>query len=168
MRKLWLGLLLSLLALPAHAQSTVRVCVMTSSTHCEPVTSGSPLPVTGSFSATTSGFVQSTASGIGTPISVTTGGVTGTIPTGTSPTATEVIATNVGTTNGAYCQTGASATTSSQYIAPNGGWFAFALGSPAATQLTCITGTSTTDGQHGGRLAVCRQVRAEAADQAAA
>jgi hypothetical protein len=61
MRKIWLGLLLSLLALPAHAQSTVRVCVMTSSTHCEPVTSGQPLPVTGLFSATTTGFAPSLA-----------------------------------------------------------------------------------------------------------
>ena len=73
----------------------------------------------------------------GTPISVTTGGVSGTLPTGAV-----VVATNVGTTNGAYCALGASATTASQYIAPNGGWFAFTVG--GSTQLTCITSTSTT------------------------
>lgn len=96
------------------------------------VSVANPLPVSGSFSA--SSF---TATSTGTPISVTTGGVTGTLPTGAV-----VVATNVGTTNGAYCALGASATTSSQYIAPNGGWFAFTVG--ASTQLTCITSTSTT------------------------
>src|ERR1019366_5189945 len=55
---------------------------------------------------------------------------------------TVVVATNVGPTNGAYCAPGASSTTSWQYIAPNGGWFAFTVG--AATQLSCITSISTT------------------------
>jgi hypothetical protein len=90
--------------------------------------------ITGSISASLSGF---TAASTGTPISVTTGGVTGNLPAGTV-----VVATNVGSTNGAYCALGASATTASQYIAPNGGWFAFTVG--ASTQLTCITSTSTT------------------------
>lgn len=87
-----------------------------------------------SVSASITGF-RPTA--YGTPIAVTTGGVTGTLPAGS-----EVVATNVGTTNGAYCQLGGTATTSSQYIAPNGGWFAFAISGD--TQLTCITSTSTT------------------------
>lgn len=87
-----------------------------------------------SVSASISGFAPATT---GTPISVTTGGVTGSLPAGEV-----VVATNVGTTNGAYCKLGASATTSDQYIAPNGGWFAFTVG--ANTQLTCITSTSTT------------------------
>jgi hypothetical protein len=86
-------------------------------------------------SASVSGFLPVSH---GTPISVTTGGVTGTLPTNTG----EVIATNVGTTNGAYCALGASATTSDQYIAPNGGWFGFTV--TGSTQLTCITSTSTT------------------------
>ena len=81
-----------------------------------------------------SGFAPATT---GTPISVTTGGVTGTLPAGAV-----VIATNVGTTNAAYCKLGASATTADQYLSPAGGWFAFTVG--AATQLTCITGSSTT------------------------
>lgn len=72
----------------------------------------------------------------GTPISVTTGGVTGTLPTGAV-----VVASNVGATNGAYCKLGASASTSDQLIPPNS-WFAFTVG--ANTQLTCITSTSTT------------------------
>src|SRR6185436_14012124 len=83
----------------------------------------------------TTGFptIQTT----GTPISVTTGGVTGTLPSGAV-----VVASNVGTTNIAYCKLGASATTSDIPLAPNGGWFAFTVG--ASTQLTCITSTSTT------------------------
>lgn len=72
----------------------------------------------------------------GTPISVTTSNSAGTLPTG-SPI---VIATNVGS-NTAYCAIGASATTSSQYI-PSGGSFPFIV--IGATQLTCITSTSTT------------------------
>lgn len=87
-----------------------------------------------SVSASISGFAPATT---GTPISATTGGVTGSLPAGAV-----VVATNVGTTNGAYCKLGASSTTSDQYIAPNGGWFAFTVG--ANTQLTCITSTSTT------------------------
>jgi hypothetical protein len=78
-----------------------------------------------------------TAASTGTPISATTGGATGTLPAGAV-----VVATNVGATNGAYCALGAAATTASQYIAPNGGWFAFTVG--VATQLTCATSTSTT------------------------
>lgn len=90
--------------------------------------------VNAAVSASITGFptLQST----GTPISVTTGGVTGTLPTGAV-----VVASNVGATNGAYCKLGASATTSDQLIPPNS-WFAFTVG--AATQLTCITSTSTT------------------------
>lgn len=88
-----------------------------------------------SVSASITGFP--TTQTTGTPISVTTGGVTGTLPSGAV-----VVATNIGTTNAAYCKLGASATTSDQYIAPNGGWFSFTVG--AATQLTCITSTSTT------------------------
>lgn len=79
------------------------------------------------------GFTPATT---GTPISVTTGGVSGTLPAGIT-----VIASNVGATNIAYCKLGASATTSDQAIQP-GSWFAFTPGS--ATQLTCITSTSAT------------------------
>lgn len=100
-----------------------------------PISAANPLPITGSFSATTTGFPGTTQT-TGTPISVTTGGVTGTLPAGT-----EVVASNVGSTNGAYCKLGASATTSDQLIPPNS-WFGFTVGSN--TQLTCITSTSTT------------------------
>lgn len=95
------------------------------------------LCVNAAVSASITGFPTSQSTG--TPISVTSsaGGVAGTLPTGAV-----VVATNVGTTNGAYCKLGASATTSDQFIAPNGGWFAFTVG--ASTQLTCITSTSTT------------------------
>ena len=96
-----------------------------------PVTNANPLPVNASFAVT--GFAPAS---VGTPISVTTGGVTGTLPAGTV-----VVASNAGATNTAYCALGASSTTAQQPIPP-GGWFAFTVG--AATQLTCITSTSTT------------------------
>lgn len=99
------------------------------------ISTAHPLPVSASVSASISGFPTSQTTG--TPISVTTGGVIGSLPTGNV-----VVATNVGTTNAAYCKLGASATTSDQYIAPSGGWFAFTVG--ANTQLTCITSTGTT------------------------
>ena len=72
---------------------------------------------------------------VGTPIVVTTSGVTGTLPSGTV-----VVASNVGS-NTAYCALGASSSTAQQPI-PAGGWFAFNVGS--ATQLTCLTSTGTT------------------------
>jgi hypothetical protein len=37
---------------------------------------------------------------------------------------------------------GASSSTAQQYIAPNGGWFAFSVG--AATQISCVTAAGTT------------------------
>ena len=96
-----------------------------------PVTNANPLPVNASVAVT--GFAPAS---VGTPIGVTTGGVTGTLPAGTV-----VVASNAGATNTAYCALGASSTTAQQPIPP-GGWFAFTVG--AATQLTCITSTSTT------------------------
>ena len=101
-----------------------------------PITGSNPLPVSGTFSASLSGFQPSASGAYGTPISVTSSGVTGTLPTGAV-----VVATNTGS-NIAYCELGASATTSGQPIAASGGWFAWTVG--LATQLTCITSTSTT------------------------
>lgn len=119
---------------PAVAQAPVTLWCYTGTPptpqNLAPCTGLNPFPVTASIS----GFAPVTT---GTPITATTGGVTGSLPAGAV-----VVATNVGTTNGAYCKLGASATTSDQYIAPNGGWFAFTVG--AGTQLTCITSTSTT------------------------
>lgn len=135
LKRFLLGALAALcLVSQVAAQSSVLPYWINSSGVKVPTGSGNPLPVTGTFSATLSGFAPATT---GTPISVTTGGATGNLPAGAV-----VVATNVGTTNGAYCKLGASATTSDQYIAPNGGWFAFTVG--ANTQLTCITSSSTT------------------------
>lgn len=133
----FLAALFALAPTQAHAQASVVIYCYNGATPniTVPCSTGTPLPVSASVTASITGFpsIQST----GTPISVTTGGVTGTLPTGTV-----VVATNVGATNGAYCKLGGSATTSDQYIAPNGGWFQFTVG--ANTQLTCITSTSTT------------------------
>lgn len=128
----------------SQAQTSNAIVVSSCGTPPNTYTAGTSRPITqdtngngcsaASVSASISGFAPATT---GTPISVTTGGVTGTLPAGAV-----VVASNVGTTNTAYCKLGASATTSDQPIAPNGGWFAFTVG--ANTQLTCITSTSTT------------------------
>lgn len=148
MKRLVLALLLSLFATCAWSQrvQTPQNAAIVCAYNLSPptLTSGwfgyaqcdntGKLSVNASVSASITGFptIQST----GTPIAVTTGGVTGTLPTGAV-----VVASNVGATNGAYCKLGASASTSDQLIPPNS-WFAFTVG--ANTQLTCITSTSTT------------------------
>lgn len=134
----WLAFLalLGALLFPAEgsAQAPVKLCITTNGVNCIPVDSSNPLPVTGALSILAGGFPGTQTTG--TPILVTTGGVSGTLPAGLV-----VVASNVGITNAAYCKLGALATTSDQYIGP-GGWFAFTVGT--ATQLTCITSTSTT------------------------
>jgi hypothetical protein len=117
----------------SNADGRVDMC-LNGSSQAVPCSVTNPLPVNASVSASITGFP--TTQSTGTPISVTTGGVTGTLPAGTV-----VVASNTGATNNAYCKLGASATTSDQLIPPNS-WFAFTVG--AATQLTCITSTSTT------------------------
>lgn len=116
---------------PNTIGNSVAVCDPWNPQRCAQPDASGNLPITGSFSA--AGF---TPAATGTPISVTTGGVTGTLPAGAV-----VAAFNVGTTNTAYCKLGASATTSDIAIPP-ASWFAFTVG--AATQLTCITTSGTT------------------------
>jgi hypothetical protein len=103
-------------------------------------TPSNPGRVSGSFSASFSGFQPSASGSVGTPIAAQTTVTTGS--TQSLPSGTVVIVSNVGVTNIAYCQLGAAASTSSQPIAPGGGWFAFTVGS--ATQLTCVTSSGTT------------------------
>lgn len=147
MKKLFL-LALSILAFPTLATNeakaqTCRVVAAALAGGTLPVDSQSVLRCLQTGELVTSAAVSASITGFpttqstGTPIAVTTSGVTGTLPTGAV-----VVATNAGTTNAAYCKLGASATTSDQFISPNGGWFAFTVG--ASTQLTCITSTSTT------------------------
>ena len=115
-----------------QAQQQVRICT-DATPFCAPVTSGNPLPVSASVSASITGFAPAA---YGTPIAVTNSNTTGTLPAGAV-----VVAYNVGATNTAYCALGGTATTSDVAIPPNS-WFAFTVG--AATQLSCITSTSTT------------------------
>ncbi len=144
MKKLLPALVIAALSLaawsaPANAQGTATsLCIwsinsISGQLACVPVDGTNPLPV--SASASISGWPGSTQT-TGTPISVTTSGVTGTLPSGAV-----VLATNVGTTNTAFCKLGASATTSDTPIFPNSS-VSFTVG--ANTQLTCITSTSTT------------------------
>lgn len=134
--------LLAFAAVPSQAQMAVPIATCgtlsaslnTAIPHALYMDTSGNLCTAASVSASITGFPTSQSTG--TPISVTTGGVTGTLPAGAV-----VVASNVGATNNAYCKLGASATTSDQMIPPSS-WFAFTVG--AATQLTCITSTSTT------------------------
>lgn len=96
-------------------------------------TSTCQVPTGGTFTASLAGFRPTVYA---TPITATTSGVTGTLPAGA-----QVVATDTDASNPVYCALGASASTSSQYIAPGGGWFGFAVSGD--TQLTCITATGT-------------------------
>jgi hypothetical protein len=88
----------------------------------------------GTLNANVFGFNPTAA---GTPLAVSTGVSAAALPAGVT-----VVATNVGGSQGAFCALGASSSTAQQYIAPNGGWFAFSVG--AATQISCVTASGTT------------------------
>lgn len=142
MRKLvGLGALLCALAFSPHVHAApyptnaqdVGVCDPNAPSHCLAPKANGSIDVNASVSASVTGF-RPTA--YGTPLSVTTSSGAATLPAGA-----EVVATNTGAT-AAYCALGATATTSSQYIAPSGGWFGFAISGD--TQLSCITASSTT------------------------
>lgn len=115
--------------IPAASFAQVQPVCVVADGRC--ASAANPLPVNASVSASITGF-RPTA--YGTPFTATTGGVTGTLPAGA-----EVVVSNTGAVT-AYCQLGASATTSSQPV-PAGGWFGFAISGD--TQLSCITASST-------------------------
>lgn len=103
-----------------------------------------PLQITGTFSAALGGFTPSASGARGTPVAVTTGDSSGTLPTGTV-----VDVSNVGS-NPMYCNVnGVAATTADKLIASNS-WFEFTI--PAGvTVLHCIaTGGSTAANTVGG------------------
>jgi hypothetical protein len=141
MKKILLALFLLLIPVAAQAQQakvvascgTLPLSYPAGSTQYDTVDVNGNTCISGSISASTSGFAPANT---GSPISVTTGGVTGTLPSGAV-----VAAFNIGATNTAYCKLGASSTTNDIAIQPNS-WFAFTVG--AATQMTCITSASTT------------------------
>jgi hypothetical protein len=106
-----------------------------------------PLP-SGAATAANQVAAGFSPSAVATPVAATFAGATGTLPSGAV-----VVAANVGTTYGAYCNLGPSTSTSAQYIAPNGGWFAFGNPTSSATQITCQTpasGNTTTVNLVGG------------------
>lgn len=143
------GAALMSLGLAAHAQpvvppETTANCAFNSSlptlisgqmgrVQCD---STGHLLVAASVSASITGFQPSVSGTFSAPLSVSNVSASVTLPTGAV-----VIVTNTGAT-AAYCALGASATTASQYIGPAGGWFAYTVGS--ATQLSCLTASSTT------------------------
>src|SRR5678816_1067367 len=81
-------------------------------------TSGGKLDVNATVNASVGGFHEEL---VLSPITATTSGVSSSAFTAGKT----VVVTNAGTTNIAYCQLGTTSSTSSQPIAPNGGWFAF-------------------------------------------
>jgi hypothetical protein len=107
----------------------VEVCNPNAPSQCLAPDAGGSLPI----SASVTGFAPAAT---GTPITATTGGVTGTLPAGAV-----VLVQNTGSTNVAYCKLGASATVDDIAIPPQS-TVAFTRG--VATQLTCITSASTT------------------------
>lgn len=120
----------ALLSFSAEAQQTTRPQFYNAQGQTVYVSSANPWPVTGSFSA--AGFTPATT---GTQLVADTNGETGSLPAGAV-----VAVFNTSTTIPAYCKLGASATTSDMLIAPSS-WLALTVG--AATQLTCITSSST-------------------------
>jgi len=101
-----------------------------------PVSSTNPLPVTGSFAATLSGFQPGSA--YATPLSVSTTSSRVALPAGTV-----VVVYNTGAA-AAYVQLGGSnvAATTSNDVVPAGGWMAFDPGTN--TYLAAITASGTT------------------------
>jgi len=116
--------------------SSFSICTVTgtppASGSCTPVSAAAPLPVDATVNASVTGFEPAST---GTAIVAATVAATGTLPAGAV-----VVASNTSTTIPAYCKLGATATVADQLIAPSS-WFAFTVG--GATQLTCITATST-------------------------
>lgn len=99
---------------------------------CIPVSATNPLPVDATVNASIAGFEPGAT---GTPVAADIDGDTQTLPAG------QVVAVfNKSTSITAYCNLGASATVNDAAIPPSS-WFAFTVG--AATQITCITASST-------------------------
>lgn len=154
----WIGLAWLIAALPAYGANNfptpdgarvpgeVLMCVNGSGQAVPCGTSGTPLQVAGTLTASLGGFTPSASGARGTPITVTTSDSSGSLPTGAV-----VIVSNPGA-NPEFCNVnGVAATISDQPIAAGAGnWFAFTIPS-GVTVLHCIaTGGSTTANMLGG------------------
>lgn len=144
-----IGIALALFAFGTQAvlaQSSVLPYFYNASNAKTPVGTNSPLPITGSISASLAPFTPGLSGARGTPLTVTTSDSSGNLPTNTG----SVIVYNVGS-NPMYCNVNAiAATVADQYISASGGWFNFGIPS-GITTLRCIaTGGSTTANTAGG------------------
>ena len=145
MKKLLLGLFLLLpiaASLPAKAQSlVVQTCGTLPKAYAPGATRDDTVDINGNkciSGSISASFASFHLASVLTPLTATTSSqASSTFTAGQT-----VVVTNIGTTNFLYCQPGATATLSSQPIAPNGGWFAFATTSE--TTIACLTSTSTT------------------------
>ena len=103
-----------------------------------PVSASNPLPVTGSFSATLSGFAPGSA--YATPLGVSTTSARVALPAGSV-----VVVYNTGA-SAAFVQLGGAAvtaTTANDVVAP-GGWTAFTVGTNSFLAAVTSSGTGTT------------------------
>ena len=158
---LWAGALalaLSLACVPAKAQNQwptpggarangmVGMC-LNGTGKAVPWSSGTcagALPVTGSFSATISGFLPSAAGARATPLSVGVSDSSGSLPTGAV-----VDVSNVGS-NPIFCNVNnVAATTADKLIAPNS-WFEFTVPAGVNTLHCIATGGTSTANMVGG------------------
>jgi hypothetical protein len=122
----------------------VVMCINASS-YAVPCSSGTPLPISGTITASLGGFTPSTSGARMTQLAVTTADSSGNLPTG----AVAVIS-NTGTTNPMYCNVNGVAATTSDQLIPISSWYAFTVPS-GVTMLHCIaTGGSTTANGVGG------------------
>ena len=129
------SLLFFILTTPAFA-SDIYINPSTPVVNGAAVSTGNPMPISGSISTSVSGFAP--GSSYSTPLSVSNSSSRVALPTGTV-----VVVYNTGTV-AAYVQLGngsVTATTSNDVIPP-GGWMAFTIG--ANTNLAAITASSTT------------------------
>ena len=111
-----------------------------------PLSATNPLPVTGSLSATLSGFQPGAA--YATPLAVSTSSSRVALPSGTT-----VIVYNTGAT-AAYVQLGGSsvAANTANDVIPAGGWSAFGVGSNAYLAALTSSGTTTLNVSGGSGL----------------
>ena len=163
-RLLWTALALALLAASPAAAQTYRdtggtavpgVVVVDPTDNSGPVFSVSnPAHVTGTFSASLGTFTQSTSGAIGTPISATTSGATGTLPTGAS-----VLLVNTSTSYGATCAFGTSDAGAAYYVpaaqsqeigVPSGSTQIHCTGIGGTAQINMIGGSGIFAGAGGG------------------
>lgn len=140
MKKILFAISLGTLLLGGHAlgqgaPQTVKICIPTSGTTCPPVTASAPLPVTGSFAATLSGFTPNGNYGTLTATAATSASTA--MPAGTS-----VAFQNTSTVDvSCVLSSGAATATTNKTIVRGGSTVFLTVGSN--TNAACINQTGS-------------------------